>query len=604
MKLVTKLQIFGIFAVSLVIMLGFISYWRITEVNKALERNTIATEMVKQTFILTLLSDDYLLSHSERAEVQWRQQHTNLNNIINSYSAKTAQEQKLIGQLKQGQERLRIHFSQIQDYLKKPIDANQTFERRLAGQLSIDMQRIVTLTSSLAEINNTQLAEVRTLTSVALLVVSIFLILLLFFTYVIFARSISSAITKLEHGTKTLAAGDLDFRVDIRSKDEFGSLADSFNTMASQLHTSYQTLASEKIKDEAILGSIGDGIIATDQDGIIILVNQQGEEILGWKEKEILGKALIETLTIEDEQGNIIPPEKRPMRIVRTTGKKVTTSTKNTPYYYKRRDGSRFPVAITVTPIILHKKMIGAIEVFRDITFEKELDKAKDEFITLASHELRTPLSIIKGLIAMILKEDYGKVSDTLKAPLTNIKVSTDRETELINNLLNVSRLQTGKIVYEMGNIALGPIVEDVIHSLEPLAKQKRIVLTTMPFEHIVYADSNWVRHILNNLLTNAIKFTHKGTVSLSYSQSKDHIWVIISDTGIGIKKEDQTRLFKKFQQISSPDIGKPAGSGLGLYISREIARKMGGDIWIKHSKLNSGSTFIFSIPKQHSLPQ
>ncbi len=357
-----------------------------------------------------------------------------------------------------------------------------------------------------------------------------------------------------------------------------------------------ETMLQETTTDEAMLASIGDGIIATDNYGKITMVNQVACETLGWKEKELVGKLLVDTIPMEDETGKILPLDARPMTKVLSQRKKIVTSKTN---YYVKKDKTKLPVRFTVTPITLEDKLFGAIEVFHDITKEKEVSRMKDEFISMASHELRTPMTAINGFLSMILHGDYGPVNSKLKKPLENISVSAKRQIHLINDLLNVSRLQTGRIEFRLTNFTLWPVLDDVTKSLQPIAQQKEVVINVESKQEVlVQADIEWVRHIFNNLLGNALKFTDKGKISIKYYRVRDFVYIAFTDTGTGIDPADQSKLFRKFAQLSTYKSTRPAGSGLGLYISRELARKMGGDVRLEKSSTGRGSTFTFILPK------
>ncbi|MCR4324317.1 MAG: sensor histidine kinase [Candidatus Curtissbacteria bacterium] len=228
----------------------------------------------------------------------------------------------------------------------------------------------------------------------------------------------------------------------------------------------------------------------------------------------------------------------------------------------------------------------------------KNLDKLKDEFVSIASHELRTPMTAIKGMVSMIVDGDYGKVEKGLHEPLADIANSTDRLIVLVNELLNVSRIEAGRLKFELSDFAIQPVIGEVVTSLIPLAKGKNLYLD---FKYdgltFVQGDTNKIREVLSNLIGNSLKFTERGGITISLEEDGDLLKVFVQDTGIGISSEDQVKLFGKFKQISSYQVGRPAGSGLGLYISRELTRKMGGDLWIQKSEPQQGSTFVFSLP-------
>lgn len=226
----------------------------------------------------------------------------------------------------------------------------------------------------------------------------------------------------------------------------------------------------------------------------------------------------------------------------------------------------------------------------------KDLDRMKDDFISIASHELRTPMTAIKGFVSMILDGDYGPVSTSLKEPLKDIGISTQRLIDLVNDLLNVSRIQAGRLKHELSEFSMNETVKEVVSSLQPIAKSKNLKLFTDKIPgNLVQGDVNHVRQILNNLIGNSLKFTTKGSIKVSGTVDKEMIKICVADTGIGISVNDQQKLFGKFAQLNQ-NLGN-TGTGLGLYISKEIIRKLGGDVWLEESSVNKGSTFCFTLP-------
>src|SRR6266403_4918646 len=272
-------------------------------------------------------------------------------------------------------------------------------------------------------------------------------------------------------------------------------------------------LEKERVKDQAILANIGDGLIVTDAAGKITIMNQVAQNLLGLNIRDVVGKVFIDLVAMEDEREHPIPSESRPMSLALKSNQKISAS-----YYYRKPDNTRFPVAMTVTPLVVSSGIIGSIEVFRDVTRSIEVDHAKDEFISMVSHELGTPITAVKGLVSMALNGDYGELGDRLKQPLTNVYISAERQIHVINDLLNISRLQTGRIKYTLLNFSLEKITEEVVASMQLLAKQKRITLIVEGGqETFVQGDDIWVKEILHNIIVNAVKFTSQGGVTVIY---------------------------------------------------------------------------------------
>lgn len=231
----------------------------------------------------------------------------------------------------------------------------------------------------------------------------------------------------------------------------------------------------------------------------------------------------------------------------------------------------------------------------------ENLDRLKDEFLSIASHELRTPLTAIDGITSMIMDGEYGEVNNNLHQPLKDIITSSERLIHLVNDLLSLSRIQAGRLKYALSEFSIAEVITQTVHLLLPLSKQKGLSLTAANLESVVVqGDADKVKEILNNLIGNSLKFTDKGSITVSIKAVNDKVVTFVTDTGIGIAKEEQPKLFGKFQQITS-SAGRPAGTGLGLYLSLEMARKMGGNVWLEKSEVGIGSTFAFSIPLANS---
>jgi PAS domain S-box-containing protein len=242
-------------------------------------------------------------------------------------------------------------------------------------------------------------------------------------------------------------------------------------------------------------------------------------------------------------------------------------------------------------------KYYGRVWYFRDITKEAEIDKAKTEFVSLASHELRTPLTAIDGITAMIRAGEYGEVSSNLKQPLEDINTSSERLIHLVNDLLSLARMQAGRLKYRLVEVDIKPTIEKAISLLQIIAKPKGLKLSASDMDSAnVLTDVDKLEQILDNIIGNSLKFTDTGSVTVSTRVAGDKVEVYITDTGIGIAEENQAKLFGRFEQLES-GLDRPAGTGLGLYISREMIRKMGGDLWLEKSKSGVGSTFAFSLP-------
>jgi PAS domain S-box-containing protein len=352
-------------------------------------------------------------------------------------------------------------------------------------------------------------------------------------------------------------------------------------------------LRIEKNKSEAFLQSIGDGVFAIDASNHIILFNTAAEQITGHTAAEAIGHPYDTILEFFNEKdGSKVDHFIRRALAGHKASMAEHTSLRN-------KDGKVIPVADSAAPITDgHGGVSGAVVVFRDVTRERELVRLKDDFVSIASHELRTPMGAIRAFTSMILAGDYGPVNKNLVEPLQDIRNSTLRLVNLVNDLLDVARIEAGRMKIEVADVDLKQLLKESAGALEPLAHEKGVKLRiTTGKQIIVQADSGKVKQVVTNLVSNALKFTDAGSISIDTHVQNNAVEVTVTDTGLGISLKDQGRLFHKFEQITSTQEGRPAGTGLGLYISRQIMQKLGGDLYIKTSTPGKGSVFAFVLP-------
>lgn len=227
----------------------------------------------------------------------------------------------------------------------------------------------------------------------------------------------------------------------------------------------------------------------------------------------------------------------------------------------------------------------------------QELDRLKDEFVSLASHELRTPMTAIRGSLSTILEGYAGDIPDTAREFLNAAYNENDRLIRLVNNLLNISRIEAGRLKIDITVVKINEIIQEVINNLSGAAGEKSLYLKFESDQEIppVNADPDLVREVLINIIGNAIKFTHIGGVTVRSRVDANKVITSITDSGSGISMDDQPLLFKKFSQVQGSYAKQSGGTGLGLYICKKIIEAMGGQIWLE-STLGTGSTFFFSL--------
>lgn len=435
------------------------------------------------------------------------------------------------------------------------------------------------------------------------------------FFWLIFRSSVIKPIQEFNRITKIINSGNLGTKITYSAKNELGELGANINNIIINLTRNVQSMANSlrgemekekelernlsmlreaQAKDQALLGNLGEGVVAIDHEGKIFLFNKAATFLTGFTAVEVLGKNYKEILRFEYEK------EKESVAdfIAQTLNKQTQKDLPRIQILTKW--GSKVPVTQSTTLITdKNQKNYGVIVVLRNITRERQLDKLKDEFVSIASHELRTPMTAIKGLISMIFEGDYGPVSQDMKEPLADIASSTQRLIELVNDMLDVSRIEGGRIKYQLQNIRVADLIKEILELMHPVAVHKKLELRFDQANgtEVIQADPNKVKQILSNLIGNSMKFTDKGFVEIRYVAHGELMIISVRDTGIGIKPEDAKKLFSKFQQVTSSQLGRPVGTGLGLYISREFAKKMGGDLWIANSVEGVGSVFSLSVP-------
>ena len=371
-----------------------------------------------------------------------------------------------------------------------------------------------------------------------------------------------------------------------------------YETLEKKVLSRTKDLEHIRSRQEAILASVGNGLVVVDKEGKIIYINKSFEEMLGWKAQEIIGKSMVEVVPREDVNGVGVSFKERILTQV-LDGQKFVADLTNL-FYYIRKDKTRFPVNSIVSPMVLDKKIVGAVEVFRDITKEKEIDKAKTEFVSLASHQLRTPLSTVSWYSEMLLTGDVGPVTAEQKTYLEEIYTGNQRMVDLVNTLLDVSRIEMGTLVVESKPTNIVKLARGVIDEQMLQINEKQIKFSTSFADHMpaIQADPKLLRMVMQNLLSNSVKYTPEGgevKIFISLGKSKNII-LKISDTGYGIPKNQQDKIFTKLFRADNV-IGKDTeGTGLGLYIAKSIVEQMGGLLWFE-SEENKGTVFHAMLP-------
>lgn len=410
-------------------------------------------------------------------------------------------------------------------------------------------------------------------------------------------RGIVNPINTLANAARQLGEGNLDIRTSVATSDELEDLGAALNEMAEKLKDSHVLLAqkiSEVTKNfekfKLAVEGTSDHIVITDTEGTILYANKAAEETTGYPREEIIGNK------------PSLWGKQMPLEFYRNMWDTIKNQRENfhAEITNKRKDGRLYIAETHISPLFDEQGgLYGFVGLERDITRQKEIDKAKTEFVSIASHQLRTPLTIISWYIEMLSDPQGATLSEKQRQYIEEILRANKRMIELVNALLNVSRIDLGTFIVDVMPVDFSAAMEDALNDLSIQIARKDIRITkqydgSLP---LINADPKLLRIIFQNLLTNAIKYTPSGgSVTIGLSQAQSDILISVADTGFGIPAHQQGKIFSKFFRADNAREKEPDGNGLGLYIVRSIVEHAGGTIRFT-SEENKGTTFTVTIP-------
>ncbi|MFZ5946139.1 MAG: ATP-binding protein [Bacillota bacterium] len=395
------------------------------------------------------------------------------------------------------------------------------------------------------------------------------------------SRTLSRPLVQMHKVATEMAKGNFENKIDVKSDDEVGLLGASLNYMSSQLKNNIMELSHEKEKLENIIASMSDGVITLDPHGNIILINKPAENLLDKCIQLTESNNLFDCLTMSDFKlifDEVRKEKKMQKKDIELSGKII--STRMTPLFDGEKD-----------------RIIGVVGILQDVTKDRELEQMRRDFIANVSHELRTPLSLMQGYSEALLD---GVAEDAVKKEkiISIIHQETLRLKRMVDELLDLSRLQTGHFNLNKQNLN----VEDMLKTIEE--KYKPAVLNAGLDFGIniqrnlpqVKADYDRLQQILINLVENALKHTDEGQIVISAFQEEEQVCIEVSDTGVGIAKDDLNLIWERFYKVDKSRNRAKGGTGLGLSIVQNIVKAHGGKVWVR-SEESRGSTFGFCIP-------
>ena len=349
-------------------------------------------------------------------------------------------------------------------------------------------------------------------------------------------------------------------------------------------------------KNNAILSSIADGVIATNAHGTITAINGAAEELLGLGAHSVIGKMLTSIVSLTDKDGNQLAEKDRPLaKVLRT--KKPHSVTLADAVYYRRKDGISFPVALKVTPLKESNKVIGAVEVFSNLSRDTEFEAAKDDFMSIVSHQLQTPVAAVKQFISLIL-DGYADNEKEVKKLLQSAYQANEDQIVIIQDLLETARLESGRSTLNLQETNVAEFLKRIVGRYKKLNNANNVIVQYSEGLAVSsYLDQAKIKMCVENLISNAIKYNKpNGSTTVSYTADHNHLYISVKDTGFGIREHDKGKLFKRFGRLSNSSTDNVTGTGLGLYLVKKIVDMHNGSVAIK-SNVGKGTEFIIKLP-------
>ncbi|WP_088104584.1 cell wall metabolism sensor histidine kinase WalK [Halalkalibacter urbisdiaboli] len=399
---------------------------------------------------------------------------------------------------------------------------------------------------------------------------------------ILLARTITGPIVDMRRQALRMGHGDFSRQVTVYSTDEIGQLAKSFNELTFKLHDATVTRDREQKKLSSVLTHMTDGVIATDETGQIILMNKRAEELLGVTSSQVMRAFLPDVLGLSD-----------------------TTTIDD---LYEQTDSMILDFSSDVNEFLLEANFTiiqeedgpinGLIAVLHDVTEQEKIETDRREFVANVSHELRTPLTTMKSYLEAL--ED-GAIRDEELAPrfLSVTQNETERMIRLVNDLLQLSKLDSRDYRLTFNWVDFRQFLNDVIDRFEMVAQDKNIVITRQITEHPTYVDidRDKLTQVLDNIISNAMKYSPEGgNITVTLLHQGHNVRVSISDEGMGIPRESQSKIFDRFYRVDKARARSVGGTGLGLAIAKEMVHAHGGEIWVE-SEDGQGTTIYFTLP-------
>lgn len=378
---------------------------------------------------------------------------------------------------------------------------------------------------------------------------------------------------------------------EIQLKNLEAKLSSTGKELQQSNSTKVQILQSKSLSQQ-IIDQLDEGIIYVDSTGIIQFINRQGEQLVGKTDTDMIGKRFTEvfSLTFVQMQSSLIEQALGGNSFSLPIGTQLGSL------------HGKIPVGGVVVPIKSDHQVSGIVITLRNITEQLQKEAEVKAFFSAAAHELRSPLTVIRSVLSLIIENfDRMEKEKTLKF-LIEANQTSEWLMELTNNFLSITKIEQGGLDLKKETFDLIALTKEVVSEYSLLAKNKKLYLNhdlgSLGLPKVM-ADKNKTKEILGNLLSNALKYTPQGGITISHQGENSHITTRVTDTGVGIDKENQSLLFRRFQQVgNSRSQPQSKSSGLGLYLARKLAEIMSGGLQLEKSEPGAGSTFKFWLPR------
>lgn len=619
MTIAAKLRAFTLLILLVSIAFGY-SFWKTSaQLKNQRNVNNLIQSIIKNTFEFSIITNEYITNRSPRIQTQW----SNSNASMEKLFVQAANKLRFTDD-KSSLKKIIVNKSQAEEFINglivkdiventtkhAPSDTQRRKKIQSISQIHVRVQGMLSQASKMSRRSLDRLTtaenELEYTSALLILIYFSFFIVAFFLT----RKNILNPIVRLQKNAEQLALGEYDSRIPVTGKDEISAMAESYNILATEIQKKIKNITerSEQLsnsrkkllsfnnnlqdmidkqtinlknsanKQRIILESMADGIVTLDSEFVIQDINPAITKIFGYSADSCIHKKI--TFIVSN------------LRDVK----------KNSDIFYEKdglhKNGKRFPVELTLNSMTINDSMMYSC-VIRDITERKHVQKMQVEFVSNVSHELRTPLTSIKGALGLVNSGVLVDAPEIAQELLTTAYGNTERLTLLINDLLDMQKIEAGKLDFSISKINLMDAIEQSINDNINYAKQFNVDIQAInPLKNIfVKSDPLRLSQIMSNLLSNAAKFSFQGSVIYIKTSLEDpFVRLSVIDSGEGIPEEYFDQIFDKFTQSDSSATRQKGGTGLGLAITKQMIETMGGSINFT-SVLGKGTTFNIYLP-------